>query len=82
MKRAIVIRGQRFITLSEAAKCYEVKVTWVREVFEFGLLGEGEETKAGLCIAAEMLERLATIRRMELQQGLNLAGIALLLDLT
>jgi DNA-binding transcriptional MerR regulator len=29
-----------------------------------------------------MLERLATIRRMELQQGLNLAGIALLLDLT
>lgn len=81
MTHTLVIGGQRYISLKDAAKCYNVKVTWVREIYEFGLLGDGEETRLGIAIPTEMLERLATIRRIQLQQGINLAGIALLLDM-
>ena len=72
--------GGRYLTLTVVAECYAVKVHWVREIYEFGLLGDGHEVEGEPAIATVMLERVAVIRRLQLQAGLNLAGIALLLD--
>jgi hypothetical protein len=73
-------RSSTHITLRVVAQCYEVELRWVEEVYEFGLLGEGQRVAGELTIQAAMLERLALIRRLQLQQGLNLPGIALLLQ--
>jgi len=68
------------IALRVVAQCYEVELRWVEEVYEFGLLGDGRVVGGELMIQTVMLERLALIRRLQLQQGLNLPGIALLLQ--
>ncbi|MBZ0136159.1 MAG: chaperone modulator CbpM [Planctomycetes bacterium] len=77
----ITIRGRSYITLTEAAECYRVQVSWVEEVYEYGLLGAGETVEEEIAVPTEMLDRLAEIRRLQNQQGVNLAGIAIILDL-
>lgn len=72
--------GGRYLTLSVVAECYAVEVRWVREVYEYGLLGSGRLEGGEPAIASVMLERVAVIRRLQLQAGLNLEGVALLLD--
>jgi hypothetical protein len=75
-----LVGGERFIPLAVVADCYEVELTWVQEVYEFGLLGEGRRVEGKLAVSTVMLERVAVIRRLTLQQGLNLAGVAALLE--
>lgn len=76
----IVIRGERYVTLAAVAESFEIELTWVQEVYDFGLLGQGETVGGSVAIAARLLDRVAAIRRMNRVQGVNLAGIALLLD--
>lgn len=79
--QVITIRGEQYVTLHGAAECYEVEVAWIEEVYEFGLLGRGEPADEGLAIPAAMLDRLAEIRRLQQQEGVNLPGIAIILEL-
>jgi hypothetical protein len=79
--RIITIQGEHYITLSSAAECYEIEVGWVQQVYDEGLLGEGAEVEGDLAIPATMLDRLAEIQRLQNQQGINLSGIAIILDL-
>ncbi len=79
--RIITIQGEQYVTLTQAAACYEVEVGWVQQVYDHGLLGEGEEVDEGIAILASMLDRLAEIQRLHNQQGVNLNGIAIILDL-
>lgn len=80
MKRGtITIRGRVYLTLETVAECYEVEVSWIREVYEIGLLGPGESVEGSVAIAGAMLDRLGEILRLHRQQGVNLAGIARLL---
>ena len=79
--RVISIQGRSYVTLSEAAECYHVEVRWVEEVYEYGLLGTGEQVEEQIAIPTEMLDRLAEIQRLHNQQGVNLPGIAIILDL-
>jgi len=79
VSRWVVVRGQRFVSLETVAECYEVEVAWVREVYDFGLLGPGEVVEGTIAVAAAMLERMAEIRRLTLIGG-DLAVIAVLLD--
>jgi hypothetical protein len=77
----ITIRGELYLTLAEVARCFAVEVSWVEEAYDLDLLGEGERIDDTIAIAASMLERIAVIRRIQLQQGVNIPGIALLADL-
>lgn len=79
--RVITIQGRSYVTLSEAAECYHVETRWVEEVYEYGLLGTGESVEQDIAIPTEMLDRLADIQRLHNQQGVNLPGIAIILDL-
>jgi len=77
MTRAtITIRGELYVTLEAVASCYQVEVAWVEEAYELGLLGRGERVSGATAVEAAMLDR---VLRMHLQQGVNLAGIVLLL---
>ena len=80
MKSVVVtIRGERYITLDAAAECYECEVTWVQQVYSFGLLGPGEQVGAGIAIRTSMLERLARIVALCRYQGLELDAAAAIL---
>ena len=88
----LTIHGERCVTLAGLAEVYEVEFSFVAEVYEFGLLGEGrradapdrddapDEALADIAVAAEMLDRMAAICRWHRLAGLDLAGIALLLE--
>ena len=75
----VVVRGETWFTLEGAADCFGVELAWVREVYAFGLLGEGESVEGTIAIAAAALDRIAAVRRLELQLGLDLEAIALIL---
>jgi chaperone modulatory protein CbpM len=77
----ILVHGQLYLTLQDVAECYHVELAWVRDVVDFGLLGRCERTRGTLVVAASKLDRVADILRLQRQQGLNLAGVALLLGL-
>ena len=76
----VVIRGEKWFTLEGVAECYGLEVAWVREVYEYGLLGEGAPAEGTIAVAPRALDRVAVIRRLEIQLGVNLEGIALILE--
>lgn len=77
----ITIRGELFLPLEEVASCYQVDLAFLREVYDMGLIGPGELARGRLAIPARELDRVAEILRLFFHQGVNLAGIALLLGL-
>jgi hypothetical protein len=70
------IHGELYVTVQEAASCYQLEVTWVEQAVELELLGPVEESRGALLIPAAMLDRLARIRRLHLQTGMDLATLA------
>lgn len=80
MSARITIHGESFVTLSTVAECFHVQSTWVREVYDAGLLGRGETVGADLAIAAEQLDRVAMIQRLHRHYGLDLATIEIVLE--
>ena len=79
MGELITIHGRAYVTLTTVATCYHVELSWVEEVYAHGLLGSGERIDGETAIAVEMLDPLAHMVRMHVQEGINLAGIASLL---
>ena len=77
----VVLHGERFITLAGVAEIYTLQRGWLDEVYDYGLLGEGERVGGEIAIAAALLDRVALIRRLHERQGVNLPGIAIILDL-
>jgi len=72
-RQTVVIRGEAYLTIETVAECFEVKATWVEQVFHHGLLGSGEQRDGVLYIQAVMLDRMAEIRRLNtlLDEDLN-----------
>jgi hypothetical protein len=79
MTTLVIIRGEHYLTLQGVAESFQIEVEWVQEVYDFGLLGSGERVGGTVAISARLLDRVAEIRRMNRIQGVNLAGIALVL---
>lgn len=74
------VEGVRWITVDAVARCYTVKVEWVREVVSTGLLGESIERSGTLTITAAQLERVAKIVQLHFHHGVDLPGIQILLS--
>jgi len=81
MTDALMIRGEHYVTVARVAELYAVRVEWVREVVDYGLLEPVEHVGDELAIAARLLDRVALIQRLTLVQGVNLPGVAIILDL-
>ena len=80
MSDRIVIRGEAYLAIETLAECFEVRVRWVREVYDRGLLGHGERRGESLYVEARMLDRMAEIRRLHALLDADLAAIELFLD--
>ncbi len=78
--RTIELHGETYVSIATVAECYEVELAWIEEVYTLGLLGPGERVERLLVVSVSMLDRVALILRLERQQGINLPGIARLLD--
>ena len=79
MTPLVTIRGEHYVTLQDVADGFEFELSWVQEVYEFGLLGPGESVGGSIAIASRLLDRVAAIRRLNRVLGVNLAGVALIL---
>ena len=79
MTPIVTIRGEHYVTLQDVAESFEFELSWVQEVYEFGLLGPGESVGGSIAIASRLLDRVAAIRRLNRVLGVNLAGVALIL---
>jgi hypothetical protein len=77
----LILHGERYVTATRAAEIYGVRVEWVLEICDYGLLEPVEHVGEELAIAARLLDRLALIHRLNLTQGVNLPGVAIILDL-
>ncbi len=73
------VEGVRWVTVDAVARCYTVKVEWVREVVSTGLLGQSVERSGTLAITAAQLERVAKIVQLHFHHGVDLPGIQILL---
>ena len=80
MSRVVYIREEAYVTLATIADCYECSETWVREVYEVGLLGTGEILDDRTWVPAEAMDRIARILRLSTVHGLELDVIVHLLD--
>ena len=69
---------ERFLSLQVVADCFEVRVAWLEEVYETGLLGPAVRRKETVELAASELDLVAQIIRLHFHQGVDLQGIALL----
>ena len=78
MTSRIVIRGTSYISVIDVAICYGVDRAWVERTASLGLLGEVEAVRDVPHVATTMLERVAIIRRLQVQQGIEKTIEALL----
>jgi hypothetical protein len=76
----VTIHGESYMSLEAVAECYDCEVAWMRDVYALGLLGSGRTFEGTLVIRTSMLDRVATIRRLHLYQGLDLALVGVFLD--
>lgn len=80
MKTELVyIDGEPYISFHTIAECYECSVSWVAEVYEYGLLGEGRPRGGAMLVTSNMLDRVARVRQLSIYHGLELEVIAVLL---
>lgn len=76
----ITIEGETYITLEGVAECYECEITWLREVYDLGLLGHGRTVEQSIAIELSKLDRVADVIRMSVYQGIDLVVVAALLE--
>jgi len=76
----ITLHGESWIAIETVAETFACEVSLVRQVYELGLLGPGEQVDQALFVRTAMLDRVAIIVRMHVHQGLELSAIEVLLD--
>lgn len=73
-------RDEQYLRLETVAELYRVRVLWLREVADSGLLGPCERGDDGPLIAIVQLDRVAAIVRLHVHLGLDLTQLARELD--
>lgn len=77
MSSVVVLRdGEAYLRLVTVAELYRVRVVWLREVAERGLLGPLQPSAEGPLIACVQLDRVATLVRLSVHLGLDLPQLA------
>jgi len=79
-KVRLTLHGESWIRLEAVAEVYACDRELMAAAFEQGLLGPGQRVDRVLFVRTAVLDRAATIVRMHVHQGLELAAVAVLLD--
>ncbi|MCC7012914.1 MAG: hypothetical protein IT454_10160 [Planctomycetes bacterium] len=72
----IYVDGELFLRLETVAEIYRVRVEWLGEACDRGLVAHATPGGSTRCIAAVELDRVATLVRLHLGLGLDLRRIA------
>lgn len=75
----IVISGQSYLTLETISECYECEVAWLREAYDFGLLGRGVVHRDTIVLSVRVLDRVAEVVRLSRYQGCSFETILVVL---
>jgi hypothetical protein len=75
----IRIEGEAWLSLEAISECYECELSWVREVYDAGLLGAGRTVSGEVVLRVTVLDRVADIVRLSRYQGLGLETIVALI---
>lgn len=78
----ILIDGESYLTLEAISECYECESAWLREAYEFGLLGCGRAYAGTVVLRVSVLDRVAQVLRLSRYQGLGFETIVVLLGET
>ena len=76
----LYVSGELYLSLETIAEIYQVQAVWLREAYDFGLLGSGVDSDSTVCIAAVRMDRVATIVRLHDVLGLDIETISLAFD--
>ncbi len=75
-----ILDGESFISLQYIGECYAVKISWLQQAYELGLLGPGRELQGEILLATHRMDRVAEILRLRFRYGLDLRRISRALD--
>lgn len=77
--RVVHLEGEMYLTLETIGECYECEIAWLREAYEFGLLGGGRMVYGTLVLSVTVLDRVAEVVRLGRYQGFGFETIVVLL---
>jgi len=76
----ITVEGELYLSLETYAEIFRIQVTWLRDVYDRGLLGEGVPSEAWICVASTQMDRIATLVRLHNSLGVDIDTLAWLLE--
>lgn len=77
----VIVEEQTELTLIEVSRACAVEVEWVVELVHEGVIEPGGGKQPDWIFPGRQLRRALTARRLQQDLGLNLAGVALALQL-
>jgi DNA-binding transcriptional MerR regulator len=72
----------QWLTLEELAQASGIHPELITSYMEFGLIDPISQSEQGLWFEVETVPRLRMIQRLRTDMGVNLPGVAVILDLT
>ena len=76
-----VLDEESALTLADLSQACHVRIEWIVELVDEGILEPRGESAAHWVFAGVSLRRARTVRRLQLDLNVNLAGAALALEL-
>ena len=77
----LVLDEETLLTLDELSHVCQVRTQWIIELVDEGILEPSDPEPTGLRFTGSCLQRVAVVRRLQNDLGINIAGAALALDL-
>ncbi len=81
-QRKLYIEETLYLSLETLAEIYSVEVTWMRRVYDRGLLGHGVDSESSICIPAVRLDLVATVVRLHGRLGLDERQVSVAIEQT
>jgi chaperone modulatory protein CbpM len=76
-----VVINEQMLTLEELCKACLVQRTWIVSLVNEGILDPEGQTQSSWTFSGACLQSIHTIKRLESDLGINIAGAALILEL-
>lgn len=77
----LVLDEESTLTLAELSRACMMHAEWISDLVDEGILEPYEHEAAHWYFSGSSLKRAHTVKRLQMDLGVNLAGAALILDL-
>lgn len=77
----LVLDDQSLLTISELCGACEVQIEWIVELVDEGILEPSGQVTEHWCFSGTSLQKARTVKRLQMDLGVNIAGAALVLEL-